>query len=772
MNGLRRMCDFFTTILVAGVLYSGCLTPDPVQAQPVQCADRAANDSSNACANTRFVQRAVTTIPATGVTFLQSGTGAVTVTFDDIFRATWVDPIMFGAACNGADAGPGINRAIAYASTIQATIKAKPCTYNVATPIVDSVGITFKGQTGTVINFSGTGTQIAYRVRNAGNIVNHGAISDVQFVTSNNTDSITAIELEDVSTYNVNNIIIRGDQSDASHLYWGGAGGIGFRTRGREFIRTFNMQISAARPVVVSKNPNSVIDWDYPNYSNIELIANNQPNLEIETGVHFSHAEINNVACVLGTSCIYHNDTTSVATISEGLHISNLGSEQGQSTSGNTIFIHRNNAASLLTNLVVDGFQFWDGQRKGFDITNIAEAEFSGVTYSGTALECIHANNTINSLVWRNSKFASGCSVSLGTLSLVDTTRLVTGYGVGTYAKYTSGVSGPVFPVNFSMLSAGGGTGSFLMPSLATFPNYTFPTLGGTFANSATAPIVLNSTTGVLTCPTCTTSSGGGAITGTAPISVSAAGVVSITSPLPIANGGTNTTTGAVVVIKRQSFCPTGCTTTIAGGGSGTYTPSTGLLYSIFECWGGGGGGGGVTGSVGFNLGGSGGSVGGYSRAIVSAATIGASKAVTMGALGAGGAAGSNPGVAGTATSVGVLCVANGGPGGSFASSVSLPTAPAGPTPGTGDIAASGPSGIVGAYATITTVLAPAGSGASSAIGAGGGGAFGNTSTAAGAAAGGNASGGAGAAANNIAANAAGGNGSPGYVFVTEFTNQ
>jgi hypothetical protein len=43
-----------------------------------------------------------------------------------------------------------------------------------------------------------------------------------------------------------------------------------------------------------------------------------------------------------------------------------------------------------------------------------------------------------------------------------------------------------------------------------------------------TTPLALNTATGVISCPTCVTSSGGGAVTGTAPISVSAGGVVSL----------------------------------------------------------------------------------------------------------------------------------------------------------------------------------------------------------------------------------------------------
>lgn len=74
-----------------------------------------------------------------------------------------------------------------------------------------------------------------------------------------------------------------------------------------------------------------------------------------------------------------------------------------------------------------------------------------------------------------------------------------------------------------------GGTATVTAQATAGSPTITLPNTTGTLADGASLPIVLSATTGNLTCPTCVTSSGGGAITGTAPIAVSAAGVVSIT---------------------------------------------------------------------------------------------------------------------------------------------------------------------------------------------------------------------------------------------------
>jgi hypothetical protein len=67
--------------------------------------------------------------------------------------------------------------------------------------------------------------------------------------------------------------------------------------------------------------------------------------------------------------------------------------------------------------------------------------------------------------------------------------------------------------------------------------------------------------------------------------------------------------------------------------GAATYTPTAGMIFCIIECVGGGGGGGGGVASgsgSGLSSGGGGGGGGGYSRSLATAATIGASKAVTV----------------------------------------------------------------------------------------------------------------------------------------------
>jgi hypothetical protein len=97
---------------------------------------------------------------------------------------------------------------------------------------------------------------------------------------------------------------------------------------------------------------------------------------------------------------------------------------------------------------------------------------------------------------------------------------------------------------------------------------------------------------------------------------------------------------------------------------SGTYTPTAGMLYCLIEMVGGGGGGGGATTTT--NSCGSGGGNGEYASGVFSAASIGVSQSLSIGAGGSGNSAAS--GSNGGNTSVGALISANGGSGGAVIS--------------------------------------------------------------------------------------------------------
>jgi hypothetical protein len=217
---------------------------------------------------------------------------------------------------------------------------------------------------------------------------------------------------------------------------------------------------------------------------------------------------------------------------------------------------------------------------------------------------------------------------------------------------------------------------------------------------------------------------------------------------------------GSAVTVVVQKFAATS-----------TYTPTASMRYCTIECVGGGGGGGGIgnTATATASIGAGGGGAGGYSRVTVSAAAIGASKAVTIGTAGSAGTAGGGNGGAGGATSVGSLCIANGGAGGGGQTGGTLGGGAGGVAAGAvGDVTTVGAPGDGGASAAATLSLS-AGNGGSSFFGGGALGPPAGTGASTAGVAGTLGGGGSGAVGNNVATTRAGGAGGLGYVVITEY---
>lgn len=146
---------------------------------------------------------------------------------------------------------------------------------------------------------------------------------------------------------------------------------------------------------------------------------------------------------------------------------------------------------------------------------------------------------------------------------------------------------------------------------------------------------------------------------------------------------------------------------------SATYTPTAGMRYADVEVIGGGGGGGGTSASA--NGIAAGGGAGGYARKIFTAAQIGASQTVNIGAAGTAG----NNGTGGTGgtTTFGSLLQATGGTGGTQSTTAAL--GGAGGVGTLGDLNIQGQAGGAATLASAST-QAISGFGGSTIYGAGG----------------------------------------------------
>jgi hypothetical protein len=245
--------------------------------------------------------------------------------------------------------------------------------------------------------------------------------------------------------------------------------------------------------------------------------------------------------------------------------------------------------------------------------------------------------------------------------------------------------------------------------------------------------------------------------------SVGDIGWLSAGSGLSISGTTLSATGGASGAILSQTFQPFTA--------NGTYTPTTGMVFCQVRAVGGGGGGGGSTGATSTARGAGGGQGGGYAEAWLTAADIGASKAVTIGTAGSGGT-GANAGTAGGDTSLGSLVVAKGGAGGGF-NNGSSSWGPGGfaTTAGTGNFSRPGFKGHRGITVEAAAGHGMGGDGGGSEFGVGGdgGSATSATSSANGGAGVGSGAGGGGGACRGNGSNSTGGAGTVGYMIIREF---
>lgn len=109
------------------------------------------------------------------------------------------------------------------------------------------------------------------------------------------------------------------------------------------------------------------------------------------------------------------------------------------------------------------------------------------------------------------------------------------------------------------------------------------PTSSGTLVSSATAPLTIAATTGIVACATCATITNGGALSATAPMAISAAGVISLSTPVTGTFGGTGINNGASTITIGGNVAFSGAFTfagTLSGATAVTF-PTVGTLATL-----------------------------------------------------------------------------------------------------------------------------------------------------------------------------------------------
>lgn len=288
---------------------------------------------------------------------------------------------------------------------------------------------------------------------------------------------------------------------------------------------------------------------------------------------------------------------------------------------------------------------------------NINFLNGSGVSITGSGSNITFAaSGSVAILITADSGTATPSSGNLNVL--------------GGSTGITTSASGSTVSLDGTLNVAHGGTSS------TSFNTYG-PVVAGATNTAALTSVSPSATSGI---PLISQGSSANPAFGTAVVAGGGTGATSFTAYSVICGGTTSTgslqnvsgvgTSGQILTSNGAGALPTWQNGGLSSlqinmqifTASGTYTPTAGLVYCIVEIVGGGGGGGGLPSVATYSNAGGGGGAGAYVRAVFSAADIGVSQSVTIGAGGAGGV--STTGSDGGSSTFGALLTAGGGFGG------------------------------------------------------------------------------------------------------------
>ncbi len=249
--------------------------------------------------------------------------------------------------------------------------------------IVDTGYVTVEGDgnVATLITFTPASPGlVAWKFSNGAAVLPSCGIKNLRLTKGNNTLA-TAIELDDVSNFDVHGVTIGPDGG------WTGSGSIGLNIKGRELIRIQGNEFRADRPVLFSQNPNrggvaAGIDIDASwTQNNIYVATAAYSCLELDD-VNLTEVAIEKESFNQGTNAIRFVTTTATQT-GTNLKIRDCRYEQCTSVSGWSIYIDHNYALQFL---LIDNFRCDEVSPNGIHLRNTRQTYLTQVIYGGNKI--------------------------------------------------------------------------------------------------------------------------------------------------------------------------------------------------------------------------------------------------------------------------------------------------------------------------------------------------------------------------------------------------
>lgn len=352
-----------------------------------------------------------------------------------------VNVLDYGADPTGvADSTAAIQAAIDSFASGRGTVFFPIGTFKVTSVITvaqDRIHLVGAGSWATQILFVPTASGTCIKLSKGASVLYQGSVVGISFYSNDSTYTKTAIEVVDVSGYNIEDIVVGGSVVSGGSTFWsGGTGSRGLWVKGREASQINRIFVYADKPVEISPNPNFSISIDHFYFANCYLGANGFPCVTINDGVNLTNVTFDGYQVwVLGTYGLYWVDATTTG-VSQTLSLFNVRTEQGTDSSSYSIYISHN---TNLQSLKMENCQL-DTARNGIYLRKVERASVYNVIDTSTAgtHTILNADSTVKEIDIRNCYWNTGAIASLTGQKVIFSTQGPVTAALPSTALYTS----------------------------------------------------------------------------------------------------------------------------------------------------------------------------------------------------------------------------------------------------------------------------------------------------------------------------------------------
>jgi len=219
---------------------------------------------------------------------------------------------------------------------------------------------------------------------------------------------------------------------------------IGIKLQGRELTTINRVDVNADKPMVISDNPNSIIDVDHLYVRDSYFIASStNPIITIDSGVNLTNVVFDGGSWVKGGYGVYWVDSSAVAA-SQNLVIRNIRWEQSTNPNGYIVDIEHN---SMLQNFSMDNV-YGGVYTNGVKLRNVKWVSLENVIYVGSST-AFNANTSTWPINFKNVFFQLGSTSTFGSLvKVVDSGRSNQVGTVYSFAIWDNPISTTAFNIN------------------------------------------------------------------------------------------------------------------------------------------------------------------------------------------------------------------------------------------------------------------------------------------------------------------------------------